>query len=110
MTPVARWSTGGMHAGITQKLREMPGNHRWLVRFERVSPPDPELKPGDEHFGEDRVDQRDVFCDSPIPLPALGPFADAAMRDLFSEDGHITAKRLTWTAYRLQKLPKRRRA
>lgn len=101
MTPVARWSTGGMYAGITQKLREMPGEHRWLVRFERVLPPDPTLPKDHEHYGLDRVDTRDVTCDAPIRLPALGPFASDAMRDLFSEDGTITAKRLTWTAYRL---------
>lgn len=107
MTPVARWSTKGMFAGATQKLREMPGNHRWLVRFERVMPPDETLPKGHEHYGKDIVDHRDVTCDEPIPLPALGPFANAAMQDLFSADGHIVAKSLTWTAYRL---PKRGRA
>lgn len=92
-----------MFAGVTQKLREVPGNHRWLVRFERVLPPDETLPPDHEHYGLDRVDTRDVTCDEPIPLPALGPYASKAMSDLFSEDGTITAKRLTWTAFLLGK-------
>lgn len=99
MTPVARWSTKGMFAGATLRLREMKGNHRWLVRFERVLPPDPKLAPDHEHYGKDRVDHREVVCREPIPLSALGPAASAAMKDLFSEDGSITAKSLTWTAY-----------
>lgn len=104
MKAVARWTTKGMYAGITQHLRQIQGNHRWLVRFERVLPPDPDLTSDDENYGKDIVDHRDVTCDDPIPLTALGPYATAAMQDLFAQDGTITAKSLTWTAYR--KAPK----
>jgi len=107
MTPVAKWNSSGNYGGLIVAFREITGDHRWLVRFLAILPPDETLAPDAEGYGKDQRVERDVVSKDEIPLDALGEFAQQSIADLFNKDGAIAAKTVSWTAY-LQK-PKRRK-
>jgi len=107
MTPVAKWNSSGNYSGLMVTLKQITGDHHWLVRFLAILPPDKTLAPEDEGYGRDQRVERDVVCKKACPLSALGEFAQNSISDLFNVDGAIVAKKVSWTAY-LQK-PKRRK-
>lgn len=85
MILAARYDATGNYAGQIIRCREITGPQRWLVKFELVTP-------------EGVREEREVTCDQPIPLQALGPFASECISDLFTGKD-VIAKSASWRAY-----------
>lgn len=85
MILAARYDATGNYAGQIVRCREIRGPQRWMLKFELVTP-------------EGVREEREVTCDQPIPLQALGPFASECIADLFTGKD-VIAKSASWRAY-----------
>lgn len=113
MILAAKYDATGIYGGTIVRCREVHGPQRWVIQFRLLAPPDETLKPGDEGYGKDQLIEREVVPDHPIPLSALGPYADECIADLFTGKD-IIAKKASWRAYFVsdkgdRKRPKRRK-
>ena len=100
MILACRYDATGLHAGIPVVCRQISGPQRWLVKFDLLT-------------AEGVREEREVTCDQPIPLRALGPFANECIADLFTGKD-LLIKSASWKAYVLSNKgqrdrPKRRK-